>query len=40
MVRGLMMNTNQDMLSLKVLWEMYLKMLNESLEIQDWDVGQ
>lgn len=34
------MNTNQDMLNLKVLWEMHLKMLNESLEIQDWDAGE
>lgn len=39
-VRGLMTNINRDTLNLKILWEMHLKMLNDSLEIQDWDARE
>lgn len=39
-VRELMMNTNQDMLSWKVLWEVHLEIPNKSLEIQDWNSGE
>lgn len=39
-VRELMMNINQDMLSWKVFWEVYLEIFNKLLEIQDWNLGE
>ena len=35
-----MVSTNQDMLSLQVLQEVHLEVLDKSLEIQGWNAGE